>query len=436
MKKTAFLLSAILILLSSCNLSLPQNVTLKMDADYNFAIGNIEKDFNSSFDKSALFSGLENSEKIRAYDYNPGQKSESLQQFIIDMEIGTLDSSAFGYSGPVEVPVEVPEGTSFDNLQLTGTTQIDIDMNQIFSSLDVLGSEFKDKADFYKIPVYVYCNVASGFSDSQLTKNSGATVEGALVFSRPGTSKVCAIGKSGDPITQMDFPVLKNAADQEVSADSVEDKVVVTDLETAGYSLSGDMGEFANVCKDSSGEMEVTYDLAFSGTTTGEDIRITIHACMIMQLAFEIDSSDLSGDEKDSPLKIDLIALAKKDSEQSNADIFNRSEATDLGEIEKYIDIIEQVSIEYSTRRTPVTSNGKMQYVVKSIIPYFSKTMDYDNGQLTLTSDDFLDMLETYPYKPDLYLVIANKSVIKLPRDISLDMNMNICVSADGELKL
>ena len=62
--------------------------------------------------------------------------------------------------------------------------------------------------------------------------------------------------------------------------------------------------------------------------------------------------------------------------------------------------------------------------------------MDYDNGQLTLTSDDFLDMLETYPYKPDLYLVIANKSVIKLPRDISLDMNMNICVSADGELKL
>lgn len=430
MKKTAFLLSAILILLSSCNLSLPQNVTLKMDADYNFAIGNIEKDFNSSFDKSALFSGLENSEKIRAYDYNPGQKSESLQQFIIDMEIGTLDSSAFGLSGVVT------EGISFDNLQLTGTTQIDIDMNQIFSSLDVLGSEFKDKADFYKIPVYVYCNVASGFSDSQLTKNSGATVKGALVFSSPVTSDVCAIGESDEPITQMDFPVLKNAAGQEVSDDSVEDKVVLTDLETAGYSLSGDMGAFANVCKDSSGEMEVTYDLAFSGTTTGEDIRITIHACMIMQLAFEIDSSDLSGDEKDSPLKIDLIALAKKDSEQSNADIFNRSEATDLGEIEKYIDIIEQVSIEYSTRRTPVTSNGKMQYVVKSIIPYFSKSMDYDNGQLTLTSDDFLDMLETYPYKPDLYLVIANKSVIKLPRDISLDMNMNICVSADGELKL
>ena len=430
MKKTAFLLSAILILLSSCNLSLPQNVTLKMDADYNFAIGNIEKDFNSSFDKSALFSGLENSEKIRAYDYNPGQKSESLQQFIIDMEIGTLDSSAFRLSGVV------PEGISFDDLQLTGTTRIDIDMSQIFSSLDVLGSEFKDKADFYKIPVYVYCNVASGFSDSQLTKNSGATVKGALVFSSPVTSDVCAIGESDAPITQMDFPVLKNAAGQEVSDDSVEDKVVVTDLETAGYSLSGDMGAFANVCKDSSGDMEVTYDLAFSGTTTGEDIRITIHACMIMQLAFEIDTSDLSGDEKDSPLKIDLIALAKKDSEQSNADIFNRSEATDLGEIEKYIDIIEQVSIEYSTRRTPVTSNGKMQYVVKSIIPYFSKSMDYDNGQLTLTSDDFMDMLETYPYKPDLYLVIANKSVIKLPRDISLDMNMNICVSADGELKL
>lgn len=432
MKKTAFLLSAILILLSSCNLSLPQNVTLKMDADYNFAIGNIEKDFNSSFDKSALFSGLENSEKIRAYDYNPGQKSESLQQFIIDMEIGTLDSSAFGDWGAVQVPA----GISFDDLQLTGTTKIDIDMNKIFSSLDVLGSEFKDKADFYKIPVYVYCNVASGFSDSKLTKNSGATVEGALVFSSSVTSDVCAIGKSGDPITQMDFPVLKNADGQEVSDDSVEDKVVVTDLETAGYSLSGDMGALANVCKDSSGDMEVTYDLAFSGTTTGEDIRITIHACMIMQLAFEIDSSDLSGEEKDSPLKIDLIALAKKDNEQSNADIFNRSEATDLGEIEKYIDIIEQVSIEYSTRRTPVTSNGKMQYVVKSIIPYFSKTMDYDNGQLTLTSDDFLDMLETYPYKPDLYLVIANGSVIKLPRDISLDMNMNICVSADGELKL
>ena len=39
MKKTFFILTAIVFLLAACDLALPQSVTLKTDADYNFVIG-------------------------------------------------------------------------------------------------------------------------------------------------------------------------------------------------------------------------------------------------------------------------------------------------------------------------------------------------------------------------------------------------------------
>ena len=431
MKKTFFILTAIVFLLAACDLALPQSVTLKTDADYNFVIGDVEKDFNSSFDKSSLFSGLEDSGNAKVYDYNPGQNSDLLQQFILDMEIGSLDSSAFGLSATI------PEGNLLEDAELSGTNEIDMDISTIFSSLDVLGDEFADKASFYKIPVFIYCNVESGFTDSKLTKDSKPEIEGAVVFSSTDASvtKKAAFGTDDSVIVQVEKPVLKNAGGQNISDSSVSDLTVVTNVEKCACSLTGDMGEFANACRKTSGKMNVTYNLSFTGTTSGDEIKITIHACLVLPLAFIVDTNDLEGDEKDSPLKIDLIALSKSDEEKSKSDIFNRSEATDISDMEKYLDIIDEVTIYYFTSQSPVNSDGKMKYVLKSRIPYIAKYMLFSSGSLSLNNEEFMDMLKVYPYTPDLYLEIPNNSVIRLPRDISLDMSMSISLSVNGELK-
>ena len=61
--------------------------------------------------------------------------------------------------------------------------------------------------------------------------------------------------------------------------------------------------------------------------------------------------------------------------------------------------------------------------------------MLFSGGGLSLNNEEFMDMLKVYPYTPDLYLEIPNNSVIRLPRDISLDMSMSISLSVNGELK-
>ena len=69
MKKTNIIFSVavglgLFFLFSSCDLSIPESVSVKTEATYNFSIGDIEQDFNSSFDKSSLFSGLETGARL------------------------------------------------------------------------------------------------------------------------------------------------------------------------------------------------------------------------------------------------------------------------------------------------------------------------------------------------------------------------------------
>ena len=125
MKKTNIIFSfavglGLFFLFSSCDLSIPESVSVKTEATYNFSIGDIEQDFNSSFDKSSLFSGLE-TEKNKVYDYFPGQKNERLQEFLMTVKIDCFEMPAIPAN--LSVSIDIPP------------VDVDLDISAIFSTM-------------------------------------------------------------------------------------------------------------------------------------------------------------------------------------------------------------------------------------------------------------------------------------------------------------
>lgn len=410
MKRTVAEIAAILLLFSACNFSIPEKVSVKTNANYNYSIGNISQDFSETFQAKKLFGNLE-TDANKIYDYFPGQEDAKLQQYLLTIKIPDVDLPQYTIPAGIPVDLTIPPVT------------VDFDISSIFASIDdVLGAAFGNNAKFSEIPLYIYCSEPSGFSSSEV--KGSVTIKYKVENNSSTSTEV----KIGDETTLMPYFSAPQLNITDVVVDGVTEKDVVdTVLKPGETSLNGDINSILNGNKNNNGKIELEFNLKFSGTTDGEPFgKLGLNAFIIIPLKFKMDGI----------VDISLTNLAKKDSDKGNEDVFNRSKATDTSDIKKYLDVIEKIEINYKAKKNPIVTDSNTCYVVKSTVPYISKKLDVNEDSLRLTNEEFQDMLNVYPFNPELNINIPSDSILSLPRHLGIDMNMNISLYTNGVINI
>lgn len=410
MKRTVAEIAAILLLFSACNFSIPEKVSVKTNANYNYSIGNISQDFSETFQAKKLFGNLE-TDTNKIYDYFPGQEDAKLQQYLLTIKIPDVDLPQYTIPAGIPVDLTIPPVT------------VDFDISSIFASIDdVLGAAFGNNAKFSEIPLYIYCSEPSGFSSSEV--KGSVTIKYKVENNSSTSTEV----KIGDETTLMPYFSAPQLNITDVVVDGVTEKDVVdTVLKPGETSLNGDINSILNGNKNNKGKIELEFNLKFSGTTDGKPFgNLGLNAFIIIPLKFKMDGI----------VDISLTNLAKKDSDKGNEDVFNRSKATDTSDIKKYLDVIEKIEINYKAKKNPIVTDSNTCYVVKSTVPYISKKLDVNEDSLRLTNEEFQDMLNVYPFNPELNINIPSDSILSLPRHLGIDMNMNISLYTNGVINI
>lgn len=88
MKRNLCLLCGISVLaagLVSCNWQVPQKMSVKTNADYNFTVAKVDKDINEYLGKDKIKEL--STDQMTVYDYNPEEKSDDLQQYLVKVPV-------------------------------------------------------------------------------------------------------------------------------------------------------------------------------------------------------------------------------------------------------------------------------------------------------------------------------------------------------------
>lgn len=396
-------------LFSACNLSVPESFSVKTNANYNYSIGNISQDFSESFKASNLFSGLE-TDHNKIYDYFPGQEDDKLQQYLLTIKVDEF-SLENEYTKQSKTP-----GTelSFTIPPIT----VDMDISSIFDSIrNIFGDSFVDNAVFRSVPLYIYCGQPSGFSESEL---KGKVII-KYVDENDTTLTETTIGQADKEIPYKRTPEIN------ITTVGQAENVVDNSLQSVDTSMNGDIKIILNENRSNKGKILLQFELNFTGTTNDDPLgSLAISAFLVIPFKF-----DISG-----VIDISLIDLAKDDSDKSNADIFNRDKATDTKEIQKYLDVIEAVEINYKTSKNPIVTDSNTRYVIKSELPYIRRELDINADTEKITNEELMDMLSVYPFDPALNLNIPSGAILSVPRNLGLEMNMSVSLYTNGIIKL
>ena len=103
-----------------CSLELPQSISVKTKAEYNFSIGKISAAFSDFFSVNEItktfnenkIGDTEFSQRIKIYDYNPEKKSDKKQQFLIEVPVANVPIDFSEYYAETTLADSIKE-TSF-----------------------------------------------------------------------------------------------------------------------------------------------------------------------------------------------------------------------------------------------------------------------------------------------------------------------------------
>lgn len=109
MKKIAGILICIALAFSfaGCSWQIPQKLSVKTDADYNFALGNFEKDFSENLSVSKMIGDLQLPNNGKVYDYWPDKKGDT-QAFLMYMPLQEI---------PIDIGSYFDKGSLAENIK-------------------------------------------------------------------------------------------------------------------------------------------------------------------------------------------------------------------------------------------------------------------------------------------------------------------------------
>lgn len=457
MKKMAFAVISISLMsfFTACAWKVPENVSVKTKAEYNFSLGTFEKELESDMDIVSMLgdTGKDN-DAINTYDYFPGKEDKNVQHFLLDIEvvnktgddalIKAADAeSAFTLANADELTV----GSGLSIGDITGDpVKLEFNPSVMMNALkDALGSEVAGKISFESVPMYLYCVAPPGIN---------ATAELKLFYANKDDPSVNKSSEKTildmDNSTNPDYAKL-NCPKPEYE---FEDKVLVTDLNKKKYLSKTNITNFLNK-KDDTGaaltsvtdddSLYISYNITnFQGTVTKEEaangVGIIIYAAVDLPLSFVVDDD----------LTMDLNKMTKgEDSSGSSGSSSGDSEKKDEDdEFSKIIEAIDSITISYTTYALPFYSqkgmmlgfdlvgDGTYQYGAIFIVDKDKKITANDKGSISMSQTTIQAMKQAANFNPNIQLKMAKDTVFSVPREKAVEMNIEMAIKTDGIVKV
>lgn len=339
-------------------------------------------------------------------------------------EISVLAKPVFDWKS---VKIKTPEDE-----KKSGEEDTELSFDKLFSSLkSELGEEsaFIDNIKFKEFPLFVY------FQKPELESIQKMDFSGNLSLKTSDSNEVKILeGKKIDS---------KNVEALETD----EDGVVVSQLSRENASTYANIADLFNNSKAES--IKLVYDVQFSGLDgpveiSKEDfeklkaenkdspVSVKLSARLVVPLALELDAPEADGNKTE----LNILKLAKIDTDK---DLFSRSEATSLDDIEKYVDLIKSASLIYKVR------NGLFSYNEKSLsgsilfetnlsgVEKPSYKLSLSEGNEKIFTEDVKTMLRTYPFMPKIILTLPD-GTLQVSRNAEFNINLAVKIHADGKV--
>lgn len=154
-----FSLSVCLVSLVGCKWNVPQKVTVKSDATYNFTIGKVSKNLSDSVDLSKTLSDSLSTNNAKIYDYYPNERESAVQKYLMEMPIKDI---------------ELDFGKYFEGLDVADNIA-GLSHSETFTVPDVNGQTATSKVDLTGLQTIVNNTLAAILS----TGSASVTIEGS-----------------------------------------------------------------------------------------------------------------------------------------------------------------------------------------------------------------------------------------------------------------
>lgn len=437
MKKASALLSLVglLFFFNGCSWEIPERVSVKTNASYNFSFGNFEKNLDSELNIQSMLSI--DKEGVSVYDYYPQKKDSKIQQFLITMKIyeksvtdllgdNTLLNAFLQYC-PDDLSINLdalPAG--IPPLAASGTENFDFNPAEIMNSIkESLGEEFAG-VELCSVPVYIYCSAGSNLSaDARMKMYYGDESKNPI---SPGNDLYIAGSATGRKN-------LRGTILPELEIDS-RTSAVVTDLSMENSSLNQDLVLFMNSAKNinrSDAQVCIDYDLLLKGELTkgeltAENAKLVVYAAIVLPVKFKVTNN----------VTLDILQFVdSSNSSNQRTDIFGRTgPTTGFEDMQQYIDAIRSASLIYSTSAMPFKCEPGIKFCVDILGNNNFKEYDLEGGTVTFNYDDIHQMINTYPLCPNLKIKILKDAVFSVPRTKEFKMNLAVNIITDGTIQL
>lgn len=424
----------------SCNWEIPQKISIDSDAQYAFTVGDFSKKLSEFISIETITEKLSKDGNFTVYDYNPGQNCAT-QEFLIDLPIKEItleidenaSSEAEGYIVDVDTSFLTQVSDIDFSWKAEGSIDLGLSFNDLFSSFtDALGENNEFVANLYptKMPVYIYCEKPELESFSNV-KYKGSI---SLKAGKDNTESTEAIN-STEEINATKAETLKKD----------ENGVVISTLSKNSASGYTDLAEIVRTKEEKEKNIFIQYDVTLSGIKK----QVTLSKQEYQKLKKDISSAQIRlfarieiplaielKDAADNVTNIDILALADKSSDE---DLFNRDEATDLEDFEKYIDIVEYGKVIYKINNELFAYQnknikGEMIFETNlSGMKISTYKMSLSKGNIPVYTDDVKNMLRSYPFSPTVQVSLPD-GVLQIPRDAKFNVNLAVQIKTDGKV--
>lgn len=127
-----------------------------------------------------------------------------------------------------------------------------------------------------------------------------------------------------------------------------------------------------------------------------------------------------------SAISFDLLALTNN----NGGDLFGRTEAPDLGQMQDLLEVIEEVTLSYSITNKPFYSDPSMKLYINLNDGGHIYNLSEDTFVL---SEDAIESLLQYPCRPEVCIKIDNGTVFKIPRTMKIGAHINLSLKTNGD---
>lgn len=451
MKRIAFAIVSVSFVLAftGCAWKVPEKISVKTKADYNFSLGNYEKDLGEEMSMSSMMGDAGNgNDAIATFDYFPGKEDKNTQHYLLKVEIltahlinpedvdtvfATQDSITIAH-GATQIAPGIPLNPQ------DGKVGLDFNPSTILSGMaDALGSGVGGKIAFSEVPLYLYCDTAPGLK-------AKATL--AMFYGDKPTPPTEITQRAGTRMSLLDGTEVTSTGLP--SLEMNENEVIITNLAETNYfgSQTWDIKDVVNnndsVIQEND-QLCIEYNLSeIEGVINKADaangLDFTLYAYIDLPLKFDVlddialDLSSMTGDDNSA-------------SETAASEASNAAESTSDSEFSKYLEAVESISIKYVAFQLPFYSNYGMELGVDLIGDGYTKAglsvvdenktlTEADKSVITLPYTTVLKVKEGKGFEPKFSLFMAKDSVFSIPREKGVKLKIELNLKTDGLIQI